>query len=67
PARLEPEAQRRLPDLSSGEGLWSSVPGGDRLVSGDPPHRPRTDGNPFDRVEYLRFLAQPRNRNGSGC
>ncbi|MFG1913203.1 GTP-binding protein [Micromonospora sp. NPDC048898] len=63
PARLEPEAQRRLPDLSSGEGLWSSTPGGDRQVSGDPPCRPRTDGNPFDRVEYLRFLAQPRNRS----
>ncbi|MEU8180750.1 translation factor GTPase family protein [Micromonospora sp. NPDC049047] len=62
PARLEPQAQRRLPDLSSGEGLWSSAPGGDRLVAGDPPCRPRTDGNPFDRVEYLRFLAQPRNR-----
>ncbi|MEU7752268.1 GTP-binding protein [Micromonospora sp. NPDC049171] len=63
PARLEPEAQRRLPDLSSGEGLWSSTPGGDSPVSGDPPCRPRTDGNPFDRVEYLRFLAQPRNRS----
>ncbi|GAB3959690.1 hypothetical protein GCM10027614_79740 [Micromonospora vulcania] len=58
PARAEPEAQRRLPDLSSGEGLWSSVPGGDRPVSGDPPRRTRADGNPFDRVEYLRFLAQ---------
>ncbi|MEU4335960.1 translation factor GTPase family protein [Micromonospora lupini] len=63
PARLEPQAQRLLPDLSSGEGLWSSVPDGDRPVAGDPPRRPRTDGNPFDRVEYLRFLAQPRNRS----
>ncbi|MEU7588817.1 GTP-binding protein [Micromonospora sp. NPDC049230] len=63
PARLEPEAQRRLPDLSSGEGLWSSTPGGDRPVTGEPPRRPRTDGNPFDRMEYLRFLAQPRNRS----
>ncbi|WBC14920.1 hypothetical protein O7600_28320 [Micromonospora sp. WMMA1998] len=58
PARLEPEAQRRLPDLSRGDGLWSSTSGGDRPVSGDPPCRPRTDGNPFDRVEYLRFLAR---------
>ncbi|MEU1587118.1 translation factor GTPase family protein [Micromonospora sp. NPDC005710] len=63
PVRFEPEAQRRLPDLSSGEGLWSSVPGGDRPISGDPPRRPRTDGNPFDRTEYLRFLAQPRTRS----
>ncbi|MET7372864.1 translation factor GTPase family protein [Micromonospora arida] len=63
PVRVEPEAQRRLPDLSSGEGLWSSVAGGDRPVSGDPPGRPRTDGNPFDRTEYLRFLAQPKPRS----
>ncbi|WP_433537872.1 GTP-binding protein [Micromonospora sp. CA-249363] len=63
PARLEPEAQRRLPDLSSGEGLWSSTPGGDRPVSGEPPRRARTDGNPFDRAAYLRFLAQPKNRS----
>ncbi|MET8359584.1 translation factor GTPase family protein [Micromonospora sp. NPDC005171] len=63
PVRVEPEAQRRLPDLSSGEALWSSAPGGDRPMSGDPPSRPRTDGNPFDRTEYLRFLAQPRNRS----
>ncbi|MFG1677013.1 GTP-binding protein [Micromonospora sp. NPDC049282] len=62
PARLEPEAQQRLPDLSGGEGLWSSAPGGDRPVAGDPPRRPRTDGNPFDRVEYLRFLARPGSR-----
>ncbi|MEV1111662.1 MULTISPECIES: GTP-binding protein [unclassified Micromonospora] len=62
PARLELQAQRRLPDLSSGEGLWSSTPGGDRPVSGEPPRRARTDGNPFDRAEYLRFLAQPKNR-----
>ncbi|MET8526608.1 GTP-binding protein [Micromonospora sp. NPDC005172] len=62
PARLERQAQRHLPDLSSGEGLWSSGPGGDRPVSGEPPRRPRTDGNPFDRAAYLRFLAQPQNR-----
>ncbi|MBQ1016954.1 TetM/TetW/TetO/TetS family tetracycline resistance ribosomal protection protein [Micromonospora sp. D93] len=63
PVRFEPEAQRRLLDVSSGEGLWSSVPGGDRPMSGDPPCRPRTDGDPFDRTEYLRFLAQPRTRS----
>ncbi|MGV9212198.1 GTP-binding protein [Micromonospora sp. RB23] len=62
PARLEGQAQGRLPDLSSGEGLWSSTPGGDRPVSGEPPRRARTDGNPFDRAAYLRFLAQPKDR-----
>ncbi|MGC5020866.1 GTP-binding protein [Micromonospora sp. DT47] len=58
PARLVPQARRRLPDLSGGEGLWSSEPHGDRPVVGAPPRRPRTDGNPYDRVEYTRFLAQ---------
>jgi ribosomal protection tetracycline resistance protein len=59
PARLVYGFQQLLPGLSNGEGLWSSVPRGDRAVSGRPPRRARTDGNPFDRVEYLRFLAQP--------
>ncbi|NJP32890.1 GTP-binding protein [Micromonospora thermarum] len=58
PARCEAQVRRRLPDLTRGEGLWSSVPHGDRLVVGEPPRRPRSDGNPFDRVEYTRFLAQ---------
>ncbi len=58
PARLAYRFKQRLPALSNGEGLWSSVPGGDRAVVGAPPRRPRTDGNPFDRVEYMRFLAQ---------
>ncbi len=31
--------------------------GGDRPVAGTPPTRRRTDGNPFDRAEYVRFLA----------
>ncbi|HEY9411957.1 MAG TPA: translation factor GTPase family protein [Jiangellaceae bacterium] len=58
PARLVHRFQQRLPTLSNGEGVWSSVPAGDRAVVGEPPRRARTDGNPFDRVEYLRFLAQ---------
>ena len=58
PARLVREVQQQLPRLTNGEGLWSSVPHGDRPVLGAPPRRPRTDGNPFDRVEYTRFLAQ---------
>ena len=58
PTRLAYGFQQRLPDLANGEGLWSSAPEGDRAVVGEPPRRPRTDGNPFDRVEYTRFLAQ---------
>ena len=59
PARGVPAIQRELPGLSHGEGVWTSHPGGDRPVTGRPPARRRTDGNPFDRTEYLRFLAQP--------
>ncbi|GAA1884492.1 elongation factor G [Asanoa iriomotensis] len=58
PARAVAEAQRRLPDLTNGEGLWTSTPSGDRPVRGRPPRRARTDGNPLDRVEYTRWLAQ---------
>lgn len=58
PARVAYAFQQQLPGLSNGEGLWSSVPYGDRPVAGPPPRRARTDGNPFDRVEYTRFLAQ---------
>ncbi|WP_089253453.1 elongation factor G [Asanoa hainanensis] len=58
PAREVTEAQRRLPDLTNGEGLWTSTQAGDRPVEGRPPRRPRTDGNPLDRAEYTRWLAQ---------
>lgn len=58
PARLVYTFQQRLSGLARGEGIWSSRPSGDRLVAGTPPTRRRTDGNPFDRVEYVRFLAQ---------
>ncbi len=58
PARVVYAFQQQLPHLAGGEGLWSSSPAGDRAVAGTPPRRPRTDGNPFDRTEYTRFLAQ---------
>jgi ribosomal protection tetracycline resistance protein len=58
PARLVPAFQRQLPGLSSGEGVWSSRLNGDRPVPIPPPTRRRTDGNPFNRAEYTRFLAQ---------
>jgi len=59
PARLVNAFHRQLPALTSGEGIWSSRLGGDRLVTAAvTPSRLRTDGNPFDRTEYTRFLAQ---------
>ncbi|MEV4538915.1 GTP-binding protein [Asanoa sp. NPDC049518] len=58
PARAVAEAQRQLPNLTNGEGLWTSAQTGDRPVEGRPPKRPRTDGNPLDRAEYTRWLAQ---------
>jgi ribosomal protection tetracycline resistance protein len=38
--RHVPGFQERLPTLSSGEGVWTSTPGGDRPVVGPPPTRP---------------------------
>jgi len=47
-----------LPGLTSGEGLLSTSPGGYRPLRHGRPVRTRTDGNPLDRVEYLRHLHQ---------
>ncbi|MBM7784647.1 elongation factor G [Tenggerimyces flavus] len=57
PARNVHELRQRLPGLTHGEGVWISEPSGDRPVSGLPPSRVRTDGNPLNRQEYLRHLA----------
>lgn len=65
PARLVAEVERLLPGLSHGEGVWWSRPSADRAVSGRPPERPRTDGNPLDREEYLRHLSQRRSAVGT--
>ena len=61
PAALVPEFTRALPGLTRGEGSWWSQPAGDRPVRGPIPVRARTDGNPLDREEYLRFLARGRD------
>jgi ribosomal protection tetracycline resistance protein len=57
PVRLVQEVTRALPGLTHGEGAQWSRPGGDRPVRGQVPLRERLDGNPLDREEYLRFLA----------
>jgi ribosomal protection tetracycline resistance protein len=63
PARCVPLVQRSLPGLTSGEGVWSSRPHGDRPVRGAVPVRERDDGNPLSRHEYLQHLRQ-RGRTG---
>ncbi|MBT2208394.1 translation factor GTPase family protein [Actinomadura sp. NEAU-AAG7] len=58
PASRIRDAERSLPALTRGEGTWWSRPSGDRPVTGRPPARDRTDGNPLDREAYLRHLAR---------
>ncbi|MEV5508345.1 elongation factor G [Streptomyces orinoci] len=57
PARQVPVLERGLPGLTRGEALWWSAPAMDRPVGGVPPRRVRTDGNPLNRAEYLRYLG----------
>jgi ribosomal protection tetracycline resistance protein len=57
PARTVPAFTAVLPHLTGGLGTWSTRPRGDRLLTGAPPRRPRTDGNPYRRAEYLRHLS----------
>ncbi|MCC2276792.1 TetM/TetW/TetO/TetS family tetracycline resistance ribosomal protection protein [Streptomyces sp. ET3-23] len=58
PARGIPLVERRLPALTRGEAVWWSAPTEDRPCGGRPPTRPRTDGNPLNRAEYLRHLGR---------
>ena len=58
PVRLVQEVTIALPGLSRGEGALISYPGSDRLLRGEPPVRERTDGNPLNYEEYMRFLSR---------
>jgi ribosomal protection tetracycline resistance protein len=60
PARSLHDLAAALPGLTRGEGSIWHEPGPARRVRGPAPTRPRTDGNPLDHDEYLRFLS---NRN----
>ena len=57
PARSLHDLAAGLPGLTRGEGGIRHEPGPARRVRGPAPTRPRTDGNPLDRDEYLRFLS----------
>ncbi|MFC1406834.1 MULTISPECIES: GTP-binding protein [Streptacidiphilus] len=57
PAQAVQQLTAALPGLTRGEGALWSGPGADRPVHGPAPLRERFDGNPLDRIEYLRFLA----------
>ena len=57
PARSLPDLAVALPGLTRGEGSTWHEPGPARRVRGPAPTRARTDGNPLDRDEYLRFLS----------
>jgi ribosomal protection tetracycline resistance protein len=58
PARLVQEVTVALPGLTRGEGSLFSYSGSDRALRGDPPVSPRTDGNPLNYEEYMRFLSR---------
>ncbi|MEV1119417.1 translation factor GTPase family protein [Actinosynnema sp. NPDC049800] len=60
PARSLHDLAAALPGLTRGEGSIWHEPGPARRVRGPAPTRARTDGNPLDHDEYLRFLS---NRN----
>jgi ribosomal protection tetracycline resistance protein len=49
---------RRLPGLTSGEGVLESVFERHEPVSGAVPSRPRTDANPLDRDAYLLSVVR---------
>jgi ribosomal protection tetracycline resistance protein len=50
--------QQQLPALTSGEGLLETGFSRYQPVTGPPPGRARTDGNPLSRPEYLLWLQR---------
>jgi ribosomal protection tetracycline resistance protein len=57
PARAVQDVEKTLPALTRGEAVWLSQAAGDRLVRSRPARRERTDGNPAELEQYLRYLA----------
>ncbi len=58
PTRLTDSVQQRLPDLTSGEGVWESRLDHHRAVRGAPPTSPRVGVDPGDWAAYVK--AHPR-------
>lgn len=58
PTRLTDSVQRRLPDLTSGEGVWESRLDHHRAVRGAAPQSPRVGVDPGDWAAYVK--ANPR-------
>lgn len=58
PARLVQEVTREIPGLTNGEGMLTSYPGADQPVRGKYPQRARTDGNPLDYDNFMKYLSK---------
>ncbi|MBB5121324.1 GTP-binding protein [Streptomyces eurocidicus] len=58
PARGLTGFEGRLPGLTRGEGVWWTAAAADRPCGGSVPKRPRSDGNPLNRAEYLRSVGR---------
>ena len=52
------ELRREVAGTTRGEGVLELAFAGHRPVRGSPPTRPRSDGNPLDRDEYLLRLSR---------
>jgi ribosomal protection tetracycline resistance protein len=52
------ELERRLPGLTSGEGVLETAFDHYQVVRGQPPQRSRTDHNPLNRKEYLLHVVR---------
>jgi ribosomal protection tetracycline resistance protein len=65
PAAAVHELRQSLPPLTGGEGVLECAFDRYEPVTGTPPARARTDGNPLDRAEYLQRVTR-RARIASG-
>jgi ribosomal protection tetracycline resistance protein len=50
--------EQQIPGLTRGEGTWVSTPDGYIAVGRNPPSRPRTGPNPFNREGYLAEMTR---------
>jgi ribosomal protection tetracycline resistance protein len=50
--------EQQIPGLTRGEGTWVSTPDGYIAVTRNPPSRPRTGPNPFNREGYLAEVTR---------